>query len=516
MLKSKKSFVVTIGNYGAVIALHDGNEIKNKIFLETLTEESKSDLKILFSKNHFIPIFILLDTTDQSYKKKSYPQMRLSDLQHIIRRDLASDGDHESLKSYIIEKKNSSKNNKNPNKAASKTECLFISAATGEIVTPWIDFLLEMPNHVPGIYLLPIESFSFLNLIKKDIISRSKAKKIGSEEVIFLILHNKVSGVRQIVFNKHGIVFTRCMNYSFNEPDFLGKYEQDIYSTFEYIKRLIPDLHISEIHIANVFSSEILEKIKSITSPELNFVNYSPCEAAEKCNFKKILPANANYCDLILSRSFSNSKKLLKFTNFKIKILEKYFITIKSSFYFNVGMSFAIFFACLYLSFSSQNMQNLIEAEKRRALANQELRQAKFPEKEQINVTENGNIIEAERIIDFGKIEESLGSVGIDIEKYYAKMRFLKNSDVKLTSFSYKLQSFNYKTPVNSGYIMSFNGDLNNKSGDIDDLFKSFDILTRKTQQNFPRENIKYNEIPRNIDFVQKYYTFPIEFTLSN
>ncbi len=516
MLKSKKSFVVTIGNYGAVIALHDGNEIKNKIFLESLTEESKNDLKILFSKNHFIPIFILLDTTDQSYKKKSYPQMRLGDLEHIIKRDLASDGDHESLKSYIIEKKSRSKNNRNLNKSALKTECLFISAATGEIVSPWIDFLLEMPNHVPGIYLLPIESFSFLNLIKKDIISRSKAKKIGSEQIIFLILHNKVSGVRQIVFNEQGIVFTRCMNYSFNEPDFLEKYEQDIYSTFEYLKRLIPDLHVSEMHIANIFSNEILEKIKTIASPELNFINYTPFEAAEKCNLKKILPVNANYCDLILSKTFSNSKKLLKFTNFKIKILEKYFITLKSSFYFNVGMSFAIFFACLALSFGNQNIQNLIEAEKRRALATQELRQAKSPEKEQVNITENGNVIDAERIIDFGKIEESIGSVGIDIEKYYAKMRFLKNSDVKLTSFSYKLQSFNYKSPAKSGYVMSFNGDLTNKSGDIDDLFKSFDVLTRKTKQNFPKETIKYNEIPRNIDFVQKYYTFPIEFTLSN
>ena len=41
----------------------------------------------------------------------------------------------------------------------------------------------------------------------------------------------------------------------YQQKDFLEKYEQDIYSTFEYLKRLFPDLPISGIKIVNIFST---------------------------------------------------------------------------------------------------------------------------------------------------------------------------------------------------------------------------------------------------------------------
>jgi hypothetical protein len=44
----------------------------------------------------------MLDTIDQTYKKKTYPIMRKFDLERIAKRDLASDGDKEGLKNYIL------------------------------------------------------------------------------------------------------------------------------------------------------------------------------------------------------------------------------------------------------------------------------------------------------------------------------------------------------------------------------------------------------------------------------
>ena len=92
-----------------------------------------------------------------------------------------------------------------------------------------------------------------------------------------------------------------------------------------------------------------------------------------------------------------------------------------------------------------------------------------------------------------------------------------KDEDMRLYLFSYSVPSFDYKNPEaykNKKYSISFRGDLGNKSGDIDDLFKGFDSLTAKTKKNFPNDSVRSSDIPRNIDFAQKYYTFPVEFTL--
>jgi len=520
MLSRKKSFVITIGNYGAVVALHCDKEIKSKIFLEDLTEELKTDLKTLFTKNRSIEIAVMIDTIDQSYKKKSYPLIKKSDLEHIIKRDMLSDGDNESFKSFIInssdEKPKVLKNSTTNSKV--KSECLFVSVANSETITKWLDFLLDMPNRLSGIYMLPIESFDLFQLLKSDIKASSKAKSVAVDNVYFLFIQSKSSGFRQIVFSDHGIIFTRCVTYDLQEKEFLEKYEHDIYSTFEYLKRLLPDIRISEIDIVNILSNEALEKVKTIISPELNFVNYTPFQAASVAGYENILPENASYCDLLMSKVFANSKKILKFTNPRIRILDKFFFYSKFSYLLNIFLLLATFVLIIVVFIIADKNRDLLKkAELSKSAALKELSDIKLSSKEEsAELTENGNPVDIERVIDFGKIDESLNSIGTDFTKVYSNLRFLKDEDIKLHLFLYSVPSFDYKNPeAYKKYLISFKGDLGNKSGDIDDLFKGFDSLTAKTKKNFPNDSVKYSDIPRNIDFAQKYYTFPVEFTLS-
>ena len=518
MLSSKKNFVITVGNYGAVVALHHGNEIKSKIFLDDLTEEAKIDLKKLFTKNDTIPVSVILDTIDQSYKKKTYPLIKKSDLQHIVKRDLASDGDNESFKGYMItdNKKKLKKSKIIAAPAPTRSECLFVSTSNSEVVAKWMNFLLDMPNHLVWIYMLPIESFNLFELLKKDIKANSKAKNVEHENIYFLIVQNKVSGVRQIIFSEQGIIFTRSVYYDFAAKDFLEKYEQDIYSTFEYLKRLIPDIRILEIDIVNIFSKEVLNKIQTISSGELNFLFYTPFEAAVKAGYKKLLPENASYCDLLISKIFANSKKILKFSTPKILVLEKFFLSLRITYFLNAALSASLFLSVIVVFlFGDKTTDLLFSAESSRLNAMREFSNIKLPKSNEAGLTENGNAVDIERVIDMGKIDETMNGVGTDITKFYTNLRYLKTSDVKLFSFIYSLQDFDYKNPATARYLISFKGDLGNKSGDIDDLFKGFDSLAAKTKKNFSKETVRYTEIPRNIDFVQKYYTFPVEFTVS-
>ncbi len=510
---SSKNFVITIGNYGAVVALHDNNDVRNKIFLEELSEESKIDLRNLFNKNESTPISVILDTIDQSYKKKSYPSIKRKDLLHIIKRDMASDGDKESFKNFIL---TDNKKTAAATKTLSKQECLFVSTSNSETINKWLEFLLDMPNRLIGVYMLPVESFQLFELLKSDIKKVSKVRG-KSNDLYFLIVQNKVSGVRQVIFSERGIVFTRAVNYNFAEKDFLEKYEQDIYSTFEYLKRLFPDIRISEIDIINIFSNEVLNSIKSIGSSELNFINYTPFQAASKIGYDKLLPENANYCDLLMSKVFAKSKKILKFTTPRINVLERFFNALRLSRYFNALLAtIVIVTGAVVFFFKDQTKELLAKVEMEKIAATQNLNRVTLPTLESVELTENGNPLDIERVIDFGKIDENLADVGVDFNQLYIKLRFLKDSDARVSSFSYTLPSFNSKNPTPSKkYSISFKGELTNKSGDIDDLFKAFDSLTTKTKKIFEKDEIRYSDLPRNIDFVQKYYTYPIDFTIS-
>lgn len=511
---SEKNIVVTIGNYGAVVALHEGSEIKNKIFVDELNDDAKTQLKTVFTQNKSAPISILLDTVDQSYKKKVYPSVRKGDLARIIKRDLANDGDKESIKNYIILDTKKIPGSKQAN---NRWECLFVSSSNSEIVNKWIEFLLDMPNHLLGIYMLPIEAFNLFKLFKKNLKSQSKIQN-KRNDLYCLVIQNKVSGIRQIVFSEQGIVFTRVVNYNFDQADFLEKYEQDIYSTFEYLKRLFPDLSIAELDIVNIFSNEILEKIKTVKNVELNFIQYTPYKLASEIGYPRILPQNSSFCDLLISKIFAKEKKILKFSTPKINLLERFFFILKSSYYFNLLLIMGICAIILYTVISQDKIGELIEvAETEKLSAIQQLASLKKATLVGSQSADDGETVDVERITDFGKMEEVFGPMDIDIGELYIQLKFLKDFNVKLNKFSYSLAGMNSKSPSkNLNYDVGFGGNILNQSGDIEDLFREFDTLVIEVKKNLSNSQIKYNDLPRNIDFNKKYYDFPVDFTATN
>ena len=161
---SKKAIVVLIGNNGTIITKHTGNVIESE-FVEKLTDENKPNLISFFAKAKGYSIYIMLDTIDQTYKKKTYPMMRKFDLERIAKRDLASDGDKEGLKNYILlrnhKNSNASKKNSLKKVEASKSDCLFITSSKSENISIWLNFIYELPNRLIGIYMLPVECYNF-------------------------------------------------------------------------------------------------------------------------------------------------------------------------------------------------------------------------------------------------------------------------------------------------------------------------------------------------------------------
>ena len=66
----QKAIVILIGNNGILIANSHDKDIEQK-FIESLNENNRSDLIDFFKKHKSQKIYILLDTIDQTYKKKN-------------------------------------------------------------------------------------------------------------------------------------------------------------------------------------------------------------------------------------------------------------------------------------------------------------------------------------------------------------------------------------------------------------------------------------------------------------
>ncbi len=526
---AESGFVITIGDHGAVVALHKNNEIKNKIFLKKLTDDIKLEIAKVFAEDKIAPVYILLDTNDQSYRKKTYPFIKKSDLLHLIKRDLApektdlmpDEKPSEALHNYLIlnEPKFDFKLNLKKQKPAEAKhwDCLFISATINDEIQHWLDFLSEINNRLVAIYMLPIEAFTLYRLLKKDIKQNSKtvAKK---EDLCCIITQNKVGGSRQIVFSSEGILFTRSVDYDFEDPAFIEKYEQDIYSIFEYLKRPFADLTLKDLQIVNIFPQEILAKIKNTTNVDLNFINYTPFQAACNAGFNSLIPQNSHYCDLLISKAFFNSKKkILKFSTTKIALLEKLFIITRGSYYLNLIMLLLIAASCLLAIYS----YNSLEEEKTIAEI-ENLNIAQSINKAKINLLDGeqildaeGEVIDIDRILDVGKTYETFTALDMDISSIYGNLKFIREYGVKLSNFSYVLSNFNPLSPSkNTEYKIVIDGNIYNKSGNIEELLEEFDALTAEFRKNFSGKKIQSNEVPKNIDFTKKYYDFPVQFSV--
>ena len=516
---SKTAIVVLIGNNGTLLSKHNENNIETE-FIENFSEETKSKIEEFFksAKNH--NIYILLDTIDQTYKKKTYPAMRKYDLDRIAKRDLSSDGDKEGLKNYIILKGKKPSNKKTILKkveSGNKTDCLFITSSKSENINNWLNYIYELPNRLIGIYMLPVESFSlFKKLANHNSINKSKEViKIKEENIFCLVIQTKTGGARQIVFSNSSIVFTRVVNYNFEESGFAEKYSQDIYSTFEYLKRLYIDLTLQEFEVINIFpenAGEIILKTKNI---ELNIINYTVSDVANIIKLNSFKSDN-NFVDEIICSTFINSNKILKFINQKIKNSETFYFVKISSYFINFLLFISLFLVASLVFITNKNITEKIDkAQDLKVLTLNQFAKVK-KNSMQGNYQESGREISFERIGDFGRVEQGLGTLYHDFIKTYSKLKFTKDFNIKFNFIGYDLIDFNSRSSSNSNSLKQLKliGKIENKSGDIENLFTEFDNLLVEMRKNLPDYEIKYNELPRNIDFNQKYFSFPVEFRI--
>ena len=511
-MADKKQFTISIGEYGTIIALHSGKTIQNKILVATLNEENKRQLRELFDKHKSVPTYILLDTPDQNYKKKTYPFVSSSDFNKIVKRDFTKefDSNEKSFQNYYGVK----------DKINKKWECVFVSAPHSSEIENWIEFLLATPNRLVGIYMVPIE----IGHLADAVCMVAKAEhgiKTNADTILSFIVHNKISGVRQTVFFNQTIVFTRVVNYDFDDKNFSNQFERDIGRSNEYLKMIFPKLKTQDLIIINVLSDEITSKITNTEKREFNFINYSPYTIATKLGLGGMVSKNGNnFFDIVIANYFAkNHKKILKFSNPRISFSERLYLYIKSISYLNNALLFALLAVFIQFFIHKHQFNNTIskmyveraELEKKFQSVNNAALEGEAEEKKGDNNLAN-------EIIYFGKIDSSLSKVGVNIVDAFGQLSLIKKHGVIANSFVYKIPSYNPKAQsfTNDHFQLVVAGEISDASGDVEILFRKFDALGFETKNKLSSYNIKFSEISKNVDFSKKYYSFPFELTIEN
>ncbi len=512
----KRIFTISIGDHGIVVALHNGKDVQNKILVASISDENKPQLESLLTSNSSVPIYIILDTNNQSYKKKTYPPVNLIDFHKIVKRDLNKEfgSIKKSFYGYYGAK----------DKIQNKWDCTFVSVALSSEIDKWIEFLLNMPNRLVGVYALPAETSIFSKLVF-DAIKVDKKIKTNENTVFSFIVQNKVSGIRQIVFANQSIIFTRVVNYDFDDPNFPAQFEQDTFRANEYLKMIFPKLGAQDVVIVNLLSDNILDKIKHIKDQNFNFINFSPYQIAKKLGITNAVSKNnSHFSDILIANCFANNpKKVLKFSNPKITLLERFNLSLKSILVANIiiiCIPLAILVKIISYQYQFNNKIPAIINERSQIVQKlQSINEAAL-DRDSTEKADDKNTYNtlANEIIDFGKIDETLSAINVNISSIFNRLAIIKKHDLLVLSFSYNFPQYNPKVEMSSSTKTTFtiSGEITDKSGDIEIIFKKFDALNLETKNKFPKYNVSYSEISKNIDFSKKYYSFPFNLTLEN
>jgi hypothetical protein len=504
MLFNKKAFTLTIGNESSLLVLHNKNTVENKVLVPSLSREDKIHILKIFKQNKSAPIYILLDNSEQSYSNKSYPSINRFDLKQIINRQIkqelgALEDGEDLVYNYMTHK----------NKKMRRWECMYVSSTYFKEMKEWIDFLLqEVNNTIVGIYMLPIES---VELIKKLQISnnkniKKKPKETSSrDKVTLLVIQNKVSGIRQVVFSNEKIIFTRLTHYDYESKNFISDFEQDIFRTNEYLKRILPNLKMEDVEIINVLPRSVIEKINQIKNNEITFVNYTPREIAEKIGYKNLIPKNSQFGDVLIANIFVNSKKVLKSVTSKIKSLSllqtiaKTILSIALTVLFAV-MSYAIFIQ-IEQAIKSKKIRKL-DIDK--GIAEKSLEKVGNQVTGDKSIKTDGTTLKIDEIIEFGRLSEAMESSKTNPVEFYKKAGFLARKNALISNIRYS-NSYNLKSKRDD-IDYSLTGRIYNEDGDVEKLFNIYDTIILETGKTFQDYKVISSELPKNIDFSKKYY----------
>jgi hypothetical protein len=290
----KKQFMLFIGDDGAILVYMESKTVVRRLFAPTASAEHTRAMAELMAAHPDAPLSLVVDVMDQQYVRQTFPPVSALSVQGLVNRKLDRDFPPEDLRGSIRLGREES--------ARKDWVFLLISLVNTANLQQWIELVVEKPNRLLGVFLLPVECQQILPLLSSVMPERPAVK--ASWQMI--ISNHKVSGFRIVVLREGKLAFTR-VSQAIGEAvaDVIaGNVEQEIQNTVEYIRRLGYN-EGSGLEVFAILAAEVRDAVdaKRINAAAVNML--SPLDVAEALGLHQAALAADRFGDVVMASAYA-------------------------------------------------------------------------------------------------------------------------------------------------------------------------------------------------------------------
>ncbi|MFO0070027.1 MAG: hypothetical protein ACK529_07680 [Alphaproteobacteria bacterium] len=292
--------VLLVGDEGAVLVYVNQRRVLRRLFAPSAQPEHVKTILELLQAHPKVPLRLLVDVVDQQYVRHVFPPVSALGIQKLVDRRLTREFPPEDLKGAL----------QIGREATGKREWnyLLIGLANVPPLQTWLELVLELPNMLTGVHLVPVEAQQFYPSLAGAIPQRTFEGSRAAWKL--LVSHNKVGGFRQVVLHKEKLVFTRLAQSIDDAVAAVvaGNIEQEILNSIEYLRRF--DFNDSAtLEIVVIASNEVKDALDLQRFNAAGAYVLTPLEAADLLDLEQAALSADCYGDVVLASHFATTRK---------------------------------------------------------------------------------------------------------------------------------------------------------------------------------------------------------------
>ncbi|MBN8828405.1 MAG: hypothetical protein J0H68_06840 [Sphingobacteriia bacterium] len=503
-LGNKNLYVLIIGDSGAILVYFKDFKVESRIYLQDYSQEYIDQFIQLIGQDKKAPIYILLDTIDQTYNLQSLPAVNAFSINSLVKKRLEREFPEDILKgSMFIDRATTGRKDWN---------YLFIGAPLNPTILNWINLIVNLPNELKSILLLPVEAQNLIKLYNQ----KNYDKTSKPPTIQLLVLHTKVSGIRQVVIRNGKIIFTRLISNGEQEYEdvIAGQFEQEIVNTIQFINRN-SNKENDNIEVIVVCSTDI----KKFLAKNNNYKTFTPYEIAKFLDINSNVLGSDRFVDVVMASLVAFEPNILPLHIKKTKLLYFFHEAIKyskliSAFVFSLIIVIIVNYFITTQTYNQQIDINQIQLAE--FLNKIETR------KKQSRINEEDSII----IKEVTKLYKSLTTTNISPLQAFNKFYKASKNNVIVKSFEWKLENAaNNLTgnqpnpnpvllPNNVRSVSNFSIKFTNTGSSYQELFANFEKYIKDLEKEFSDYIVEYTRINQQITFQEQTQEIPVSITI--
>ena len=288
-LTPARRYVMIIGNGGAVLSFISGGRIEKTWNITEIDEASLLVFHGALNKHRRVPLTVLVDLQEQSYRREAIPPVNMFDRPKVLKRRLGIAFPTSDIKAAVSLGEVVGQRG--------DLSYLFVALPASPEIETWISFIHNVANPISWLGLLPLESSSLAAALGEAQADEDRPRA----EWTLLISRERTGGIRQIVVRRGKLAITRLTPPPpvGTGPEELAKtISLEITSTLTYLTRLGYSAgdRLDMIVIGPEGMRDVLE---SQQTPTRRTSLFTPAEAAKLLGLADLGDSSDDYGDLL-------------------------------------------------------------------------------------------------------------------------------------------------------------------------------------------------------------------------